>query len=219
MPEIEVGKVSDYFARPMVAGVDLIRDLKSGSHVHILGHTTDLEMEVASMQIDHRTSPKLKPGDSVGIKVPERVRPGDTVYTRYALVFRSGSGILLTRFAISMAATAASNPLLPILVPARSMACSRFSAVMTPLITGKPAIQRHAGDALGQLGRYIFKMWRAALDDRPEAYDRVIVAGLGQLLGDQRVSRKSQASRPRKRLRLRPHAGQKRPWRRQAASG
>ena len=80
MPEIEVGKISDYFARPMVAGVDLIRNLKTGSRVHILGHTTDLEMEVSSMQIDHQNVLEAKPGDSVGIQVPERVRPGDTVY-------------------------------------------------------------------------------------------------------------------------------------------
>jgi len=80
MPEIEVGKVSDYFARPMVAGVDLIRGLKAGSRIHILGHTTDIEMDVASMQIDHQSVAEARPGDSVGIKVPDRVRPGDTVY-------------------------------------------------------------------------------------------------------------------------------------------
>ena len=37
-----------------------------------------------------------------------------------------------------MAARAASQPLLPILVPARSTACSRVSAVMTPKVTGTP---------------------------------------------------------------------------------
>ena len=81
MPEIEVGKVSDYFARPMVAGVDVIRPLKTGNKIHILGHTTDLEMPVESMQIDHQNISEAKPGDSIGIKVPERVRPGDTVYS------------------------------------------------------------------------------------------------------------------------------------------
>jgi putative protease len=81
MPEIEVGKVSDYFARPMVAGVDLIRGLKSGSRIHILGHTTDLEMNVDSIQIDHQDIAEASPGDSVGIKVTDRVRKGDTVYS------------------------------------------------------------------------------------------------------------------------------------------
>ena len=81
MPEIEVGKVSDYFAHPMVAGVDIIRTLAIGSKIHILGHTTDLEMSLESMQIDHKDITEAKPGDSIGIKVPERVRPGDTVYS------------------------------------------------------------------------------------------------------------------------------------------
>ena len=80
MPEIEVGKVSDYFAHPMVAGVDLTRNLKTGSRIHILGHTTDVEMDLASMQIEHNNVAEAKAGDAVGIKVPDRVRPGDTVY-------------------------------------------------------------------------------------------------------------------------------------------
>ena len=86
MPEIEVGKVSDYFARPMVAGVDLIRGLKTGDRIHILGHTTDLEMDVASMQINHQDIAEAKAGDAVGLQVPERVRPGDTVYAVYAVM-------------------------------------------------------------------------------------------------------------------------------------
>ena len=80
MPEIEIGKVSDYFARPMVAGVDLTSPLIIGSHIHFLGHTTDLEMDLTSMQINHIDIIEAGAGDSVGIKVTERVRPGDGVY-------------------------------------------------------------------------------------------------------------------------------------------
>ena len=80
MPEIEVGKVSDYFARPMVAGIDLSQPLSVGSHLHILGHTTDLELDLSSMQIDHQTVSEARSGASVGVQVPERVRPGDHVY-------------------------------------------------------------------------------------------------------------------------------------------
>jgi hypothetical protein len=46
--------------------------------------------------------------------------------------------ISLRRFAISIAARAASNPLLPPFVPARSIACSMLSVVKTPKITGVP---------------------------------------------------------------------------------
>ena len=42
------------------------------------------------------------------------------------------------KLAISIAALAASEPLLPALVPARSIACSILSVVKTPNITGTP---------------------------------------------------------------------------------
>jgi len=80
MKEKEVGKVSDFFAHVVVAGVDMTGSLKVGDKIHIKGHTTDIEMDVDSMQIKNVNVTKVKKGDSVGIKVPEKVRPGDTVY-------------------------------------------------------------------------------------------------------------------------------------------
>jgi putative protease len=80
MPEKTIGKVEDFFSRPVVAGVDMTGTLKVGDKVHIMGHTTDIEMVIESMQIDNADVTKAKKGDSVGIKVPDRVRRGDTVY-------------------------------------------------------------------------------------------------------------------------------------------
>jgi translation initiation factor IF-2 len=80
MAEIEVGRVNDFFARPVVAGVELTGTLKVGEKIHIKGHTTDIEMVLDSMQIDNVNVNEAGKGKSVGIKVPERVRPGDTVY-------------------------------------------------------------------------------------------------------------------------------------------
>ena len=80
MSEEEVGKVSDFFAKPVVAGIDMTGTLKAGDTIHIKGHTTDLEMIIASMQIDNRNVDEAQKGDSVGVKVPDRVRVGDTVY-------------------------------------------------------------------------------------------------------------------------------------------
>ena len=80
MPEEVVGKVSDFFAKPVVAGIELTAVLKVGDKIRIKGHTTDLEMNVDSMQIDNAQVQEAKAGDSIGVKVNDRVRSGDTVY-------------------------------------------------------------------------------------------------------------------------------------------
>jgi len=80
MPEVEIGHVSDFFARPVVAGITLTGILKVGDKIHIKGHTTDLEMTVDSMQIDNANVAEAKSGDAVGVKVSDRVRAGDKVY-------------------------------------------------------------------------------------------------------------------------------------------
>ena len=80
MPEEIIGKVSDFFARPAVAGIELTTSLKLGDKIHIKGHTTDMELVVDSMQINNVDVNAAKAGDSVGVKVSERVRRGDTVY-------------------------------------------------------------------------------------------------------------------------------------------
>jgi selenocysteine-specific translation elongation factor len=80
MPEVEIGVVSDFFAHPVVAGVDLTGNLSVGDTIHISGHTTDLEMVVESMQIDNSTVTEAGIGDAIGIKVCDRVRRGDKVF-------------------------------------------------------------------------------------------------------------------------------------------
>jgi hypothetical protein len=63
---------------------------------------------------------------------------GDTSWHCYGTataIYFSNSLIKLT---ISIAPTATSKPLLPDFVPARSTACSIFSVVMTPNMTGTP---------------------------------------------------------------------------------
>jgi len=80
MSEEIIGKVSDFFAHPVVAGIELTAVLNVGDKIHIKGHTTDLEMTVDSIQINNEQVTKAKPGDSIGVKVSERVRSGDLVY-------------------------------------------------------------------------------------------------------------------------------------------
>ncbi len=80
MPEERVGVVRDYFARVGVAGIDLEATIRVGDTIHIKGHTTDLELPVESIQIEHEQVDEAKAGDAIGIKVPDRCRGGDVVY-------------------------------------------------------------------------------------------------------------------------------------------
>ncbi len=80
MPEEQIGTVTEFFARPVVAGIELTAPLKVGDKVHIKGHTTDLEVSIQSMQINNVNVQEAKAGDSVGIKLPDRARRGDTVF-------------------------------------------------------------------------------------------------------------------------------------------
>ncbi len=80
MPEEAIGKVIDFFAKPVVAGIDLTGSLKVGDRIHITGHTTDIELTVESMQINNVDVKEAKAGDAIGVKVSGQVRRGDTVY-------------------------------------------------------------------------------------------------------------------------------------------
>lgn len=80
MPEVEVGSVESFFAKPVVAAVNLTGNLKLGDTIHIKGHTTDMTLKVDSMQINNANVEEAKSGDSVGIKVTEKVRGGDRVF-------------------------------------------------------------------------------------------------------------------------------------------
>lgn len=78
--ERPIGQVTHYFSRAGVAAVQLSDALSLGEHIHIRGHTTDFIIDVSSMQIDNQPVTKAGPGASVGIKIPDKARPGDMVY-------------------------------------------------------------------------------------------------------------------------------------------
>lgn len=78
--EEEIGRVTDYFAKISVAGIDLTGKLRVGDTIRIRGHTTDLEEVVESMQIEHEQVEEAGAGDKIGIKVSDRCRHGDHVY-------------------------------------------------------------------------------------------------------------------------------------------
>jgi F0F1-type ATP synthase beta subunit len=75
-----VGKVSHYFTKIGVAVIDLEAPLAKGDKISIEGATSSFEQKVDSMQIEHKDVDKAKKGDSIGMKVKDRVRSGDNVY-------------------------------------------------------------------------------------------------------------------------------------------
>lgn len=77
---VEVGRVSHYFTRINVAVVELKAPLAVGDHILIKGSTTDLEQVVESMQIEHENVQRAEAGQSIGLKLNDRVRENDTVY-------------------------------------------------------------------------------------------------------------------------------------------
>ena len=81
MAEQEIGVVTHYFDKISVAAIRLTNGaLRSGDVIRILGHSTDLEQAVSSIQIEHSSVTAAKPGDEIGIKVDEPVHEHDKVF-------------------------------------------------------------------------------------------------------------------------------------------
>ncbi|MDY7040193.1 MAG: translation elongation factor-like protein [Chloroflexota bacterium] len=80
MAEKMVGKVTHYYTRIGVAAVELSDQLKLGDTIRILGHTSDFEQVVRSMQLKHEDIAIGQAGQSIGLEVAERVRRGDKVF-------------------------------------------------------------------------------------------------------------------------------------------
>ena len=76
----EVGRVTHYFTRISVAVVELSDKLSIGDKILIQGATTNFEQTVQSMQIEHKNITTAEAGQSIGLKVEQRVREGDRVY-------------------------------------------------------------------------------------------------------------------------------------------
>ncbi|MFQ6060217.1 MAG: EF-Tu/IF-2/RF-3 family GTPase [Thermoplasmata archaeon] len=77
----KVGVVFKYFAKPEVAAIRIESgSLKVGDRILIQGATTNFEQKIESMEIDRVQVESADAGQSVGVKVKERVRPNDIVY-------------------------------------------------------------------------------------------------------------------------------------------
>lgn len=79
---VEVGRVTHFFSKISVAVIELKAPLAVGDTIAIKGPTTDFEQAVESMQIEHQEVQKATAGQSIGLKVTQRVRETDIVYKK-----------------------------------------------------------------------------------------------------------------------------------------
>jgi len=75
-----VGKISHYYPKIGVAVVDVTGSLKVGDKISIEGSTTNIHQTVGTIQVEHKNVDSAGKGDSVGMKVSDRVRLNDNVY-------------------------------------------------------------------------------------------------------------------------------------------
>jgi len=76
-----IGKITHYFSNIGVCVIDLSGTLKEADSIRIVGgENTDFTQIIDSMQIEHEKVKTAKKGDSVGLKVKEKVREGYKVY-------------------------------------------------------------------------------------------------------------------------------------------
>lgn len=75
-----IGKITHYFGNIGVAVLELEDTLRVGDTIRIVGGTTDFTQIVDSMEIEHEKVEEAKAGDSIGLKVKEKIREGYQVY-------------------------------------------------------------------------------------------------------------------------------------------
>jgi len=75
-----VGRVANYFSKIGVAVIELTADINIDDEIMIEGGATSLRQKVLSMQIERKSVESAKGGQSIGLKVNEKVRPKDLVY-------------------------------------------------------------------------------------------------------------------------------------------
>ena len=76
-----IGRITHYYANIDVAVISLTSPLKIKEKIRVIGgQETDFEQKIDSMQVEHKEVKIGKKGDSVGIKIKEKVHDGYKVY-------------------------------------------------------------------------------------------------------------------------------------------
>ena len=79
---VKIGRVTHFFSKISVAVIELTTPLSIGDTIVFKGPNTDFEQAVDSMQIEHENVEKAEAGQSIGLKVTQRVRETDAVYKK-----------------------------------------------------------------------------------------------------------------------------------------
>ncbi len=79
---VEIGRITHFFSKINVAVIELKAPLKVGDTIVVKGPTTDFQQIVESMQIENKNVQTGEAGQSIGLKVIQRVRETDVVYRK-----------------------------------------------------------------------------------------------------------------------------------------
>ena len=75
-----IGEITHYFGKISVAVIKLTDVLKVGDEIRIAGGDVDFTQKVDSIEVEREKIEQAKSGDSVGLKVEQKVRDGYKVY-------------------------------------------------------------------------------------------------------------------------------------------
>lgn len=75
-----IGKVAHFYPKINVIVITVEAPLNVGDKILIEGKTTHLEQTVDSMQIEHANIQSVEPGQSIGLKVVDKVKEGDNIF-------------------------------------------------------------------------------------------------------------------------------------------
>ena len=79
---VEIGRITHFFSKINVAVIELKAPIKVGDTIVVKGPTTDFQQVVDSMQIEHENVQTALAGQSIGLRVMQRVRETDVVFKK-----------------------------------------------------------------------------------------------------------------------------------------
>jgi hypothetical protein len=79
---LEIGTVKHFFSKISVAIIELTAPLSMGDRILVKGPSTDFEMSVNSIQVEHNNIQRAEGGQSVGLKMTHQAKERDVIYKK-----------------------------------------------------------------------------------------------------------------------------------------